>query len=352
MKLLYVCGKERSYVRNEMILAGLRNCGCDIIDCSDESGTYVWRFVKSVLKVLAARKMDFDFVFIGCLGHYFVPLAKKATAKPIIFDPFVSMYDTMCLDRKKFRPDSPAGRILYRLDKAACDRADRIILDTYAHINYFTKAFDQPPDKFHRVLVGADESLFYPRETPRDDDKFKVFYYSSFLPLHGTEYIVEAAGKLQNATDIEFVVIGNGLEKKRIMNLAKAKGVSNIHFIDWIPYGRLPGEIAKSDVCLGGHFSDIKKARRVIAGKTFQFLAMKKPVIVGDCEANRELLVDGESAFFVPMADAEALADAILKLKSDGALRDRLAEKGHDIFTKRCSNSEISKELAKLLHSL
>ena len=109
------------------------------------------------------------------------------------------------------------------------------------------------------------------------------------LPLHGTEYIVQAAGRLHNEREIEFVVAGKGSEHQKVRNLARRMRVSNIRFIDWLPYESLPLEIANSDICLGGHFSDIEKAKRVIAGKTYQFIAMKKPVIVGNGAGNREL---------------------------------------------------------------
>jgi glycosyltransferase involved in cell wall biosynthesis len=349
MKLIYLCGKERSYVRNRLIMKGLRNCGFDVIDCTDSSPTYAGRFVKTVYRFLTARKKDVSFVFVGCLGHYFVPLIRKTTAKPIIFDPFVSMYDTMCLDRKRFRPDSAAGRILHWLDRAACRGASRILLDTYAHIDYFSRAFGIPREKFHRVLVGADETLFYPRETLRDDGRFRVFYYSSFLPLHGTEYVVQAAARLLKESDIEFTLVGMGLEHQKVRDLARRLGAENVRFIDWVPYEQLPLEIAQADVCLGGHFSDIDKARRVIAGKTYQFIAMKKPVILGDCQANRELFTDKENALMVEMADAGALAEAILELRDDVTLRERIATAGYRTFTGRCTTTAVGEELGKVL---
>jgi glycosyltransferase involved in cell wall biosynthesis len=349
MKLLYVCGKERSYTRNVLILKGLQNCAYDIIDCSDSSDTYLTRFIKTGFKYVVAKKDGINFVFVGCLGHHLVPMIRIATAKPIIFDPFVSTYDTMCFDRKKFKPDSSAGRFFYKLDKYSCEQADRIILDTEAHIDYFSETFGLPKNKFHRVFVGADESVFFPRKADRDDRRFRIFYYSSFLPLHGMEFVVQAARKLQNDKEIEFIVVGTGLEHKTVRSLAQKIGVENVRFIDWVPYENLPLEIAKADICLGGHFSDREKAKRVIAGKTFQFIAMKKPVIVGDCPGNRELFTNKENAFFVKMADADSLAAAILELKNDQPLRTKIAEEGYKTFIEKCTIDALGRELKRVL---
>lgn len=352
MKILFITGREPTYVRNAMILKALKLNGADIIDCTDTATSYLTRYVKALSKFFLARGKSFDSVFVGFLGQPLVPVIRRLTTKPLIFDAFLSVYDTMCFDRKKFRPDSLAGRFFHWLDKRSCQDSDRILLDTNAHIDYFTEIFGLPMEKFHRVFVGADETLFYPRAAGRDDRKFRVFYYSSFLPLHGTEYIVRAAGRLMNDRSIEFVVVGRGMEHKKVLNLAQETGVDNIRFVDWLPYGELPLEIAQADICLGGHFSDIEKAKRVIAGKTFQFIAMKKPVIVGDCPANRELFADRQNALFVKMADAAALADAILELKDNKTLRDQIAEKGYKTFMEQCTTDAIGRELAGVIREL
>jgi len=347
MKILFIAGREPAYVRNAILLKCLEQSGNKIIKCCDSSATYPARFLKVLLKFIAQK--NYDCVFAGFLGQPLVPIIRTLTRKPIIFDAFLSTYDTMCCDRKRFKPDSLAGRFFYWLDKRSCDLADRVLLDTNAHINYFTSTFGLPRDKFQRVFVGADESLFYPREVTRQDDRFRVFYYCSFLPLHGTEYIIQAAGKLREQKEIEFVLVGTGPEQKKIRKLAQNLGVKNVRFIDWLPYEQLPLEIAQADICLGGHFSGIDKASRVIAGKTFQFLAMQKAVIVGDCAGNRELLTDRHNALFVRMADVDSLAAAILELKTNVTLREQIALEGYKTFLVNGSTAAIGNQLQGIL---
>ena len=349
MKILFIAGREPAYVRNAMMLKCLKRNGVDILDCSDSSATYPARFVNVIRKFLSHKNENFDYVFVGFFGQPLIPIIRMLTSKPIIFDAFLSTYDTLCFDRKIFKPGSLAGRFFRWLDRYSCEQADRILLDTNSHIDYFTETFGLPKDKFHRVFVGADESLFYPREMKREDHKFRVFYYSSFLPLHGTEYIIQAADRLRNEKSIEFIMVGKGMEHKKIRNLAQTLGIDNIRFIDWLPYEQLPLEIAQADICLGGHFSDIDKAKRVIAGKTFQFIAMKKPVIVGDCPGNREIFIDRQNAFMVRMADSESLANSILEMKANPALMDKIADEGYRTFMGKCTTVAIGKELEALL---
>jgi glycosyltransferase involved in cell wall biosynthesis len=289
---------------------------------------------------------------VGFFGQPLVPIIRKFTKKPIIFDAFLSAYDTMCFDRKEFKPDSPAGKFFYWLDKHSCENSDKILLDTNAHIDYFVNTFDLQRDKFQRIFVGADDSLFYPREVAREDNRFRVLYYASYLPLHGTEYVILAAKLLEHNKEIAFKIVGKGPELIKIRQMAQRLGSINVDFVDWIPYQDLPLEIAKADLCLGGHFSDIEKAKRVIAGKTFQFIAMKKPVIVGDCAGNRELFTHKENAFLVNMADAESLADGILELRNSDPLRERIALAGYATFVKNSNVDVIAAELEKTIKAL
>lgn len=352
MKILFISGREPIYTRNSVILKGLRANGIEIIECTDSSKSYFIRYPKILSEFFLRKQEDFDLIFIGFLGQPLVPIIKKFSDKPIIFDAFLSTYDTMCFDRKKVKPDSSGGKIFYWLDKHSCELADRVVLDTNAHINYFVDTFNLNREKFQRVFVGADDSIFFPANINKDDRTFRIFYYGTFLPLHGIEYIIEAAKKLELYKDIEFEIVGKGMEYKKIMKLVRELGVKNIQFIDWIPYNELPLEIAKADICLGGHFSDIKKAKKVISGKTYQFIAMNKPVIIGDNPANRELFEHKKNAMLVEIANANALADAILELKEDDELREMIAKGGYITFKDRCTLSKIGKKIEESINVL
>ena len=349
MRLLFISGRESSYTRNAVILKGLRENGIEIIECTDPSGSYLFRYPKTFGKFIFKRKEDFDLIFIGFFGQPLVPIIKKLTDKPIIFDAFLSAYDTMCFDRKKFSPQSLGGRFFYWLDKHSCELANTILLDTNAHIDYFVNTFGLEREKFQRVFVGADDSVFYPRDIRKNDNKFTVFYYGTYRPLQGIEYIIKAAKKLESYGDIEFEIVGKGPEYKKNMQLAEEMKVKNIHFIDWIQYEKLPLEIAKADVCLGGHFSDIDKAKRTIAGKTFQFIAMKKPVIIGNSPANRELFEDRKNALLIEHGNAADLADAILELEENEKLREKIADGGYRTFREKCIPKVIGKKLKEEL---
>jgi glycosyltransferase involved in cell wall biosynthesis len=306
------------------------------------------------LRFLFETCSDFDLVVIGFPGHLLVPWVRLWTRArrfpPILFDPFVSAYDTFCLDRRWFRPRSLPGRITYALDLWSCRWADRLLADTYAHRDFFAATFALPPAKIDVAYVGCDENLFVP--CPREltlagePGTFHVFTYASFLRLHGVETMLHAAKHLEDRHDIVFTIAGSGSRLKAMQDLARDLGLSKVRFPGWVPYDQLPVHIAGADLCLGGHFSAVPKAARVISTKTFQFIAMRKPTIVGDNPATREVFVSGEHVWAVPMDNAEALAEAIDALAGDPSLRRRIAEGGYQVFRQRFTTAAIARQLA------
>jgi glycosyltransferase involved in cell wall biosynthesis len=172
------------------------------------------------------------------------------------------------------------------------------------------------------------------------------------LPLHGVEVIIEAARLLQTKTDIRFKLIGEGKKLNRFKKLVVEKKIKNVEFHPFVPINYLPGEIAKATICLCGPFGKSKKASRVITGKTFQCLAMAKPIIVGDTNANRELLRPNLDAIFCKLNSPEDLAKAIEILIGDSNLRQRISMNGFSTFNNKANIATIQKQMITIINSM
>lgn len=346
MRVLFVCGREPEYTRNQIVLKALRQ-HADVIEITDSHKSYIIRHIRLFFKLITQYRPH-DVIFVGFYGYLLVFLARLLSRRPLVFDAYLSTYNTLCFDRKRFAPHSLVGRMAFWLDKLACQLADVVILDTRAHLGYFVDTYQLPPEKFAVLYLGCDEELFFPRKE-RKSDSFTVFYYGSFLPLQGIEYIVRAASLLLPEREIVFEIAGHGMQYAEIRALAESLGCSNIKFVEWIPYTELPEHIARASICLGGHFSDTTKAQNVISTKTYQFLAMAKPTIVGACQANEEIFTHGEHVYMCKMGDAQSLADAILTLRDDPALRRKIAFGGYAHFIDRYSMPRIGTVLLEII---
>lgn len=345
--VIFTCGREPAYPRNHFLETALGRF-FQVESITSSTHWLPLRYAQVALRYPALLWKNHDLCAAGFLAQPLVPLLRIFTKKPILFDAFISIYDTLVFDRRKFAPESPVARLAFLLDQMSCALSRIILVDTQAHADYFQRTFGVPPGKMRVLPVGCDERIFSP--IPEQRESPVVLYYSSFLPLHGTETVIRAA-KLVQETDpgIRFHIIGRGMEYRRIFDLANRLAVKNVGFFPPVPLQQLPGHIAGAAVCLGGHFADSDKARRVIAGKTYQCLAMGKATIVGDNPANRELLTHGKDAWFCEMNNPRALADSILTLMGNPDLRAQIGGEARETFLRHASYAVLAEQLRTIV---
>lgn len=340
MRICYFGDFDPEYSRNRVIIKGLQENGAEVLLCNERSrGWDRWR---SLAQKHSSLKGAYDMLIVGYSdSRYAVPFAKLLSRKPVVWDAFYSLYDSLIFDRKLARPRSVKAAYYWFLDWLSCTFADKILLDTNAHIDYFSKTFGVSWSKFLRVFVGTDNSVFYPREPKERSGAFTVHFHGKFIPLQGIEYILKAASLLKGE-QIQFHILGKGQEYQRARELAEQFKLDNVIWIDRVPYSELPDWIAQADVVLG-IFGDTPKTQRVIPNKVYEAIAMAKPVISADTPAMHELFSDKENIFLCAPADGKDLAEKILKLKEDVSLRERIAKGAHALFMEYASLSVIGK---------
>lgn len=348
-RIIFTCGREPEYPRNAVILKVLRE-NFDVIEITDHTSWMPLRYIILFIKLFISTRKQHDLIFIGFHGHILIFFARLFSSKPIILDAFSSIYDTFCFDRKVFSPESIFGKLSFWIDQNSCNLASVVCLDTNSHAQYYHNTFNIPEVKIRVFPVGCDEFFFYPRKDTIEEPI--VLYFGNFLPLQGMDVIIKAAKKLDGKSLLKFIFIGNGIDFSRIVLMAQKWGIQNVEFLPPVPVTKMPEYIARSMICLGGHFGTSDKANRVIAGKTYISIAMGKPTIVGDNEANRELLTHKYDAWFTPLGDPDALADAIIKLENDVQLRESIGENGYKTFLKRGTTRFISHQILNIINQL
>jgi len=364
MKVCYFGTYDVEQSRNNVIIQGLRQNGVAVLECharlwydtadkirSVRGGLLnpglLGRALGSYLRLLRryARIGDYDVMVVGYAGHFDLFLAKLLTSfsrKPLVFDALLSLTETVIEDRGLAQRGSLLARLVYLVDKYACRLADLVLLDTEAHVRHFQHDLGVKPGKLRQVPVGADEVYCRGPSPVGESDRFRVVYFGQYIPLHGVNHIVEAARLLEGHPDIRFELVGDGQTYPEAASLAERLQVQNVAFRrTWLsPEDLIAEHIVPADVCLGA-FGDSPKARRVVPIKVFVALAMGKPVITGDSPAAREMLIHGTDAILCEMANPRALAQAILMLKRDRPLREKIAKQGYLSFQNKFSSRVI-----------
>jgi len=353
MRILHVAGREQSYARNEVMLRALRRFAeVDAIAPERAPRSLMLASASAALRAhWAARFSRYDLIVAGFYG-YLIAQSFLFRRTPLLLDAFVSNYDTLVDDRGTVNRGSAAARVALWLDKSTCARADHILIDTEVHAGYFADFLGVERAKITALPVGCSEDLFLPSAVPvAADGSTRVLYYCTYLPLHGVDVVLKAAGMVKELP-MEIRVVGDGPLRHEMERLAREMGLANVAFLPPMPPVEIAEELRQAHVCLGGHFGAGAKAQRTVPGKIYQMLAANRPVVGGDSPANRQLLVHEHSALLVPAEDPAALADALRRLHGSAELRSRLATAGRAAFLENASEALITERLRQVVEAL
>ncbi len=307
-RVLYITTKNLDYIRVTQEINYLKKLSADVTVIGSKAKGYGKRLMYVFKALLSQSMTDVDVVFVGFAPQLILPFfGGKLKKRPVVIDFFISVYDTMVLDRKKFTDGGLLSKFCKNLDINTLKKADYIVCDTKAHGEFFATELLADESKLRVLYLQADKSIYFPRavEKPESAPK-KVLYFGSILNLQGVDVILDALKEFKDEENIQFEIIGP------IPDHMSKPIQPNITYIDWLTQQDLAEHIAGADLCLAGHFSgDIMKAKRTIPGKAYIYEAMGRPMILGDGPSNHELFSPDEKHIFVKMGDAKALALAI-----------------------------------------
>ena len=221
----------------------------------------------------------------------------------------ISYWDKKVLEQGKWRAEEGRAKRLLAWETKLFNGVDRLLCDTSCHADFFHAHMGVPREKLRVLFTGTDETVFKPADRPEDDPPhdpkapLRILYHGAYLPLHGTEYIVEAARRTQGL-NIHWDFLGWGAYKAATEE--KAKGISNITFLERVPYVEVPRVIRTADIVLGV-FGTTEKASRVIGNKVYEAMACCRPVINEFCTGYPPEAKDCPAITFVPPGDPQAI---------------------------------------------
>jgi len=284
--------------------------------------------------------------------------------KPLAWDIFMSIY-LIALERGLEAGNRTAVSLLRRLEKVACRLPDLLIIDTEPYARWFERTHGIAAERFCLIPTGTDDTVFAPRPRPAETaTAFRVLYYGTYIPNHGVRHIVDAAVLLADdaaecgaecgadgGAAILFEMIGDGPDRAGAIQAAEQQGIGNMAFVDWLDQEALADRIARADLCLGA-FGVTPQSLMTVQNKIYECLAMAKPVLTGDGPAVRQALVHGEEVYLCERANAQALAEAIRRLRSSPELRERIGRGGYAAVQERYTAAKLGAALAGCLSGL
>lgn len=177
------------------------------------------------------------------------------------------------------------------------------------------------------------EAVYQPMVLP-DDSPERVLLPTGFIVMFagniGTaqdfQTIISAAEKLKYHKDIHFVIVGNGRMKSWVESEINSRKLTNsFHLIGHYPVESMPRFFSLADVML----VTLKKDpvfSLTIPAKIQSYLACGKPIVAALEGESANIIAEAKAGVAVGCESPDALATAILKLKSLSA--DELRQMG------------------------
>jgi len=349
MKVLFTCSDKPTISRNKFHREVLQK-KFDYAECISEGKSYATR-IPSILSRLPFQMLGKDFYYVGYMGHFLVIFMRLFTSKPIIFDFYLSIFDMMCNDRKVYTPDSLPGKLTRWIEQKSLEKADFIIVDTQKLIDMLSETYRVPKEKFVRVPLTINEENVKPIEAERYKEQFTVLYVGSYIPLHGTPVIIEAARILQErGDDTFFVMIGQGPDHQKCRDLAEKYQLENIEFKGFMSLEELNYYYNACDINLG-LFNTGERANSVVLNKTNDSFRVGKPHLTLATDAMQESFTDNEDIFYVQDIEPETLADRIIEIKNDPDLHQKVARNALKTYDRLLSNKQAVDTLENKIFS-
>ena len=243
----------------------------------------------------------------------------------------------------------PIIRILEGLESFAYHKSAHLVVVTDAFKAHMVK-HGIPADKVSVIKNGADLSLYKkPPHGHQDlarqlgvEGKFVASYFGTHGMAHHLETVLEAADELRDNKDIVFLLVGDGAERRRLVDMRNEMKLSNVVMLDQQPKEKMPELWSLSNASL----VLLKKSelfKTVLPSKIFESMAMEKPVILGVEGESAELVASSGGGICIPPEDAKELARQVLKLQGDPALCQKLGSSGKRYVTEHFDRQVLAR---------
>jgi colanic acid biosynthesis glycosyl transferase WcaI len=255
------------------------------------------------------------------------------------------------------------GSLLHRMLGAVAGflyrRANHIVVVTPAFKDHLIRNWQVPESKISVVENGVETDLFRfdpaASQLRRDlelENRFLICYIGTMGMAHGLETLIKAAERLQSVQPAAtFLLIGEGAEKERIIQLATERNLKNIRFLDQQPRERIPAYISAADVCL----VMLKKTdlfKTVIPTKLLEYMACERPAIVAVDGQARQIVEQAGAGVFVEPEDSDVLTNAIQVLANDPEKRRQMGASGRQFVVQKLSREQTAQDYVTVLRAM
>lgn len=189
-----------------------------------------------------------------------------------------------------------------------------------SHVKGFLSQNGVPPEKIKSTSTIVDDS-FFDSFGDTHGQKFIILFLARVEKYKGIYESIEILKILDQYSDVELQIAGNGTELKNVKKLISDEGMENIRFLDFLSGNDKLRAYQRSHCYLFPSYSE------GMPNSVLEAMACGLPIICTRVGALEDFFIDKKMGFsFKLPIDIKAFTSAIKEIMSDSGLRKKIGE--------------------------
>ena len=284
-------------------------------------------------------------------------LPRRAIPQRIVMDSFISLYDTIVLDRSLITKSGIPAKLIHLLERRALATADSVITDTPESSEHIKRLFNLPPEIFCDVPLAINEHVFNTAVMPNTaaTNSCRILFVGTLVPLHRIDIILSAISQLAPSRPIDLTFIGDGQQASLLESFLENRNFDESHLTitwirQWLSSRQVAQHIINADICLGIMGFD-GKSGRVWPLKNYLYMACGKILITAKtCVTDRLTAGINYSPFLiVDTTDSSELTSQLQHYIDNPDHYEHIASNAAQFFRQYLSHDVHANKFRKIL---
>ncbi len=217
-----------------------------------------------------------------------------------------------------------------------------------------------PADKIEVIYNWCDDTVIRPAEPDQKlllelglKDRFNIMFAGNLGKAQALDEVLEAAQIVaRRCPQVQFVFVGDGVEKNHIKQKVNERCLENVRFLPRRPQSEIASVLSLADVLLV-HLKDDPLFRITIPSKVQAYLAVGRPILIGVRGDAAELVTKARAGVACPPQDPYGIAEEVCKLQAmSGDQLKAMGENGKRFYERELSLKIATKRFEAIFESV
>lgn len=200
------------------------------------------------------------------------------------------------------------------------------------------------------VPIAKEENPLF-EEFGLNREKFHVVYAGNLGNAQNINIVVDAAARLRDNENVEFVVFGSGGLESDIRARIEPEGLKNLRLLPLQPVERVKYVYSLGDVCLVSCKEGLGGS--AMPSKTWSILSCGRPVLANFDEGELQMiLTKNQLGVFTKAGDLEGFVEAISQLAAEPEKCEKMGARGRQFILDNLTKDAGTRKYAEVLRSV